>query len=233
MPDIPDFTVAHWQTSKKDAELSQAILTGGKFMPPMKDKLSLADAEKMVRFIRDFQGGKQVVSVESAALPEKPVPIPASVAVPAPPPTTKPIAAALLAASTSTEVGQRVRAGAVIFRQYCLVCHGPDGTGSAMRAQLPPIPDFSRSTWQAEKNDPQLLISILDGKGTLMPANRGRVSEEQARDLVAYIRAFGPAEVRGGQMAPSDFQKQLDSLQQQFDTLQKQMQTPPPPPGKQ
>ena len=25
-----------------------------------------------------------------------------------------------------------------------------------------------------------------------MPANRGRVTEDQARDLVAYIRAFGP-----------------------------------------
>jgi mono/diheme cytochrome c family protein len=101
-----------------------------------------------------------------------------------------------------------------------------------MRAQLPPIPDFSRGAWQTEKTDPQLLVSILDGKGTLMPANRGRVSEEQARDLVAYVRAFGPAEVQAGPSASSDFQKQLDALQQQFDTLQKQMQTPAPPPGK-
>jgi mono/diheme cytochrome c family protein len=121
----------------------------------------------------------------------------------------------------------------VIFRQYCLVCHGPDGTGSVMRAQLPPIPDFSRGAWQADKSDPQLLVSILDGKGTLMPANRGRVSEEQAHDLVAYIRAFGPPEVRAGPAAASDFQKQIDALQQEWDALQKQMQTPAPPPGKQ
>ena len=55
------------------------------------------------------------------------------------------------------------------------------------------LPDFTRPSFQEQHSDPQLLISILDGKGTLMPANRGRINEAQARDLVAFIRAFGPA----------------------------------------
>src|SRR5579862_1245298 len=33
MPDIPDFTALAWHKSKNDAELSKAILSGGKFMP--------------------------------------------------------------------------------------------------------------------------------------------------------------------------------------------------------
>ena len=56
MPDIPDFTVGAWHTTKKDDELSKSILSGGKFMPPMKDKLTPADADKMAEFIRAFQG---------------------------------------------------------------------------------------------------------------------------------------------------------------------------------
>jgi mono/diheme cytochrome c family protein len=118
------------------------------------------------------------------------------------------------------------------FREYCIVCHAPDGTGSGVRAQLPPIPDFTKGAWQSEHSDPQLLISILDGKGTLMPANRGRITEGQARDLVSYIRAFGPPEVRAGQLEPSEFQKRFDALQQQWETLEKQMRELPTSPTK-
>lgn len=228
MTDIPDFTSAPWQTSKKDAELTEAILKGGKFMPPMKDRLSRTDAEKMVRFVRGFEGGKQVVSLESTAVPPQAVPFPTEIKPPEPLPAKPPAAVA----SSSAEAGRRVRAGAVIFRQYCIVCHGPDGTGSGMRAQLPPIPDFTNATWQTERSDPQLLISVLDGKGTLMPPNRGRVSEEQARDLVAYVRAFGPPEARAAQLAPSEFQKRFDLLQAQWDALNKELQSVSPPPRK-
>jgi len=135
--------------------------------------------------------------------------------------------------AVSAEVGQRVRAGAVIFRQYCIVCHGPDGTGSIMRANLPPIPDFNNPNWQLEHSDPQLLVSILEGKGTLMPANRGRITEDQARDLVAYVRAFGPAELRvSTPTAQSDFEQRFNALQQQWETLEKQLNALPaaPPP---
>jgi cbb3-type cytochrome c oxidase subunit III len=228
MTDIPDFTSAQWHKSKKDAELSQAILTGGKFMPPMKDKLSPADAQKMVRFVRGFEGGKQVVSLASTALPPQPVPVPAGIGVPQLPPLQQPD----LATAAPTDVGGRVRAGVVIFRQFCIVCHGPDGTGSVMRAQLPPIPDFTGGGWQADRSDPQLLVSILDGKGTLMPANRGRITESQAQDLVACVRAFGPPAVRTAQLAPSEFQRHFDSLQQQWEALEKQMRPPAPLPGK-
>jgi mono/diheme cytochrome c family protein len=226
MSDIPDFTSGQWHASKRDAELSQAILSGGKFMPPMKDKLSPADAEKMVRFIRGFEGGKQVVFVEAGALPAQPVPVPPGTGPKEGPAAPPPIAGA----PESDEVGRRVRAGAVIFRQYCLVCHGPDGTGSVMRAQLPPIPDFTRGSWQSDRSDPQLLVSILEGKGTLMPANRERITEAQARDLVAYVRAFGPPEVRA--LEASEFKRRFDELQQQWEALEKQLRPSGPPAGK-
>jgi hypothetical protein len=98
-----------------------------------------------------------------------------------------------------------------------------------MRAQLPPIPDFTRGSWQSDRSDPQLQISILDGKGTLMPANRGRITEGQARDLVAYIRAFAPPGMRPPPRESSEFQQRFDALQRQWDALQQQLRQPPPP----
>ena len=101
------------------------------------------------------------------------------------------------AAGLSEAEAARVRVGQTIFRQFCIVCHGPDGTGSLMRPSMPPIPNFTDpKIGQPHPLDAQLQASILGGKGTLMPANSGRVTADQARDLVAYIRTFGPAASR-------------------------------------
>ena len=79
-----------------------------------------------------------------------------------------------------------------LFRQHCIKCHGSDGTGSPARDRLHEIPDFTKSAWQARRSDAQLLASILDGKDE-MPSWRDKISQEQARSLVAYVRAFAPA----------------------------------------
>jgi mono/diheme cytochrome c family protein len=244
MPDIPDFTLAAWHAGKKDEELSKSILSGGKFMPSMKDKLTAADADKMAKFVRAFQDGKQVVELEKPDVPLLP---PVFVADPllggstvgllGSPMGEGPVLAAsgllpgrpefiLLDKETNAnliardnDTANRLRTASVLYRAYCVACHGPDGTGvAAMRAALPPLPDFTRVSFHEQHSDPQLLISILDGKGTLMPSNRGRVNESQARDLVAYVRAFGPP--RGPEVA-SDFQRQFELLQRQWEALER------------
>jgi mono/diheme cytochrome c family protein len=108
----------------------------------------------------------------------------------------------------------RLRAAAVLFRQYCIVCHGPNGTGvPAMRPTLPMLPDFTNPTWQEQHSDPQLLISVLNGKGTFMPAHRGRVNEVQGRDLVAFIRNFAPMGATTKHTPTMEFQRQFEQLQ--------------------
>jgi mono/diheme cytochrome c family protein/uncharacterized membrane protein len=79
-----------------------------------------------------------------------------------------------------------------LFRQRCVKCHGADGAGNQARARLPEIPDFTNASWHARRADAQLIASVLDGKGSEMPPNRGKISEVEARDLVAYVRAFAP-----------------------------------------
>src|SRR5262249_45216258 len=87
-----------------------------------------------------------------------------------------------------TTAGARV---GELFQQRWVKCHGADGTGKPARDRLPEIPDFTKPSWQARRDDAQLLASILDGKDE-MPSWRGKVSEEQARSLVAHVRAFAP-----------------------------------------
>jgi mono/diheme cytochrome c family protein len=80
-----------------------------------------------------------------------------------------------------------------LYGQYCLVCHGADGKGTAMKPTMPTIPDFTDRTWQESRTNVNFLISILEGKGTLMPAYSDRLTSEQAQEVVTHVRAFASA----------------------------------------
>jgi uncharacterized membrane protein len=71
-------------------------------------------------------------------------------------------------------------------------CHGADGTGSDVRQRQPKIPNFTDPVWQLRRSDAQLLVSILNGNGKEMPPWRGKINADQARGLVADVRAFAP-----------------------------------------
>jgi mono/diheme cytochrome c family protein len=226
MPELPDFTNEAWQKKRTDANLAQSILLGkGKFMLPMADKLGSVDANQMVSLVRGFSGGKQVIALERPKPPGPPAPVVVKppthiLATPtqASPKGEQPLVA------PADDSAARIRVGATIFRQYCFVCHGMDGKGTAMRPVLPPIPDFTSPAFQKEHTDVQLQTSILDGKGTLMPANRGKVTEEEAIDLAYFVRAFGPAGLvprAAPTVTASDFEKAFEDLEKQWNELQK------------
>ena len=68
-----------------------------------------------------------------------------------------------------------------VFRQSCANCHGPDGN------EIPGI-DLGRGVFKAAKTDEDLVAVIRKGvPGTPMPATN--MSEEQAKKVVAYLRA--------------------------------------------
>jgi mono/diheme cytochrome c family protein len=220
MPEIPNFTKAAWQDSRKDGDLRNSILNGkGKFMAPMKDKLGSGDVNEMVAFVRKFRGGKLVVKGEPQHPIVPPPPQePAIVPSPEKPPKKK-----LASSRPSAEMARRTRAATSLYRQNCLICHGPKGHGTEMRRSMPMIPDFSQRAWQQQVTSQQLTASVLNGKGALMPAFQGRISTNQARDLVAYIRAFGPGRPASEVAPMSDFEKRFRELQEEWKELQKQM----------
>jgi mono/diheme cytochrome c family protein len=93
-----------------------------------------------------------------------------------------------------------------LYRQHCQRCHGDDGKGDGDQPGLPARPDFTRSAWQQQRSDAQLLASLLDGKGKSMPSFRDRLSEVQAKSLIAHLRAFAPGGSSAGatkQTAPT------------------------------
>jgi mono/diheme cytochrome c family protein len=121
----------------------------------------------------------------------------------------------------------QIRAARKLFVRYCIRCHGEDGRGGPARSTMPAIPNFTDLSWQQSHSNPQLAISILEGKDRLMPANRGPVSDQQAADLVAYIRTFGPARVaragpRPAQAASTDFDGKFNQLVKQYEDLERQ-----------
>jgi mono/diheme cytochrome c family protein len=130
----------------------------------------------------------------------------------------------VLADETATP---QIRAARKLFGRYCIRCHGNDGRGGPGRSTMPAIPNFTDPSWQQSRSNPQLVISILEGKDRLMPANRGPVSDQQAVDLVAFIRTFGPAGVaRPGpdstQAGSTDFDVKFNQLVKEWDDLDRQ-----------
>ena len=55
-----------------------------------------------------------------------------------------------------------------------------------------------------------------------MPPWRGKVDPEQAQDLVAFVRAFGPAGLVAANMPTSEFGTRFRNLRQQWQELDQQ-----------
>jgi len=85
------------------------------------------------------------------------------------------------------------------------------------------IPDFTDPAWQDSRTDAQVLGGILNGRGDVMPPFDDRLKKEEARDLLAFVRAFGRKQSQQLLPSASDFQTRLGELQRQWDELDKQL----------
>jgi mono/diheme cytochrome c family protein len=200
-PSIPDFTDPRWQATRTDQQLEHSILEGrGKSMPPMKDKLKPDHVVRLISLIRAFRGGQQVIPDEETPAP------------PAAPPATA-------AKDPQDSVRRTAEAN---FRRTCITCHDADGRGNKMRSLMPELPDFTNPTWQGRRSRSQLVASVLEGKGSRMPAFRDKLGAEQSRAVVDFVRGFGPAQAGSAEAPPDDFDARLSKLQQEFQSLQRE-----------
>jgi mono/diheme cytochrome c family protein len=76
-----------------------------------------------------------------------------------------------------------------LFNRYCIRCHAADGRGVW---DIPGVPDFTNAKWQAYHTDAQLVSSILEGRGAVMPPWRGTLSLDEAWAMARYLRTFVP-----------------------------------------
>jgi mono/diheme cytochrome c family protein len=116
-----------------------------------------------------------------------------------------------------------------LYRKDCRRCHGADGKG-LKRNRLSERPDFTDADWQASRGDADLQVSILEGKGTHMPAFADSIREEDARQLVSYIRNLG-GRTQARKAAPSEFERQFRKLEAEMQKLMRQFEEAATPPG--
>jgi mono/diheme cytochrome c family protein len=215
-PSIPDFTDPRWHAARSDAELGRSILEGkGKSMPRMKQKLGSVDVRQMVAFVRAFRGGKQIVDDEPDSVP----------ALVGPRAEANPTAEGLPGADRDRpgSTSPSVAGGGRLFRRYCARCHSSDGKGTEARDSLAAIPDFTRLPWQKSRSNAQMAVSVLDGKGTGMPPFRSKVTREQARELVSFIRTFAPGFTSTRVPRSSAFDAEFGKLTHEFEDLERQV----------
>lgn len=81
--------------------------------------------------------------------------------------------------------------GARVYTALCARCHGDKGNGLGMTANyLDPAPrDLTKASFFNSKTDERFVTSILQGvPGTSMPPWKNVLSEDQAKNVFAYVR---------------------------------------------
>lgn len=81
--------------------------------------------------------------------------------------------------------------GKKVYGDKCLRCHGEKGKGDGPKAAALPKKaiDYTDRKKMAEVTDAQLEQVLLDGNPP-MPGYRGRLSDRDVDDVIAYIRSF-------------------------------------------
>jgi cytochrome c553 len=80
---------------------------------------------------------------------------------------------------------------ASLYKTKCALCHAPDGSGSGPVGTQLNVPNLRLQQARAQTSDQWTQITE-DGKGK-MPAYKGRLSDDQIRQLVTYIRELTKA----------------------------------------
>lgn len=99
---------------------------------------------------------------------------------------------AVLALGIVSLAGSSARAqddAAGLFKSKCAACHAADGSGNTTAGKAMKIRDFHSADVQ-KQTDAQLSDIISAGKSP-MPAYKGKITDDQIKMLVGYIRELG------------------------------------------
>ena len=88
-------------------------------------------------------------------------------------------------AASNSSSAPKVDGAALFVAQKCVTCHGADGKG-----KVKGTPSFTDAAWQKKESDADLIEDIKKGKPPKMPAFGTKLSDDEIKGLVAYIRTF-------------------------------------------
>lgn len=78
--------------------------------------------------------------------------------------------------------------GADVYKSKCQMCHAADGSGSTPAGKAMKAIPFSDPAL-VKASDADLIAATENGKGK-MPAYKGKLTDSQIKDVVAYIRTL-------------------------------------------
>ena len=84
-----------------------------------------------------------------------------------------------------------IASGKKVYVEKCLRCHGAGGKGDGPKAAAlsKTALDYTDRKKMAQVTDAELKQVLLDGNPP-MPAYKGRLSDKDVDDVIAYIRTF-------------------------------------------
>ena len=89
--------------------------------------------------------------------------------------------AALTLVPTFAAPAEEPHPGQAVYDKTCKVCHGPEGQGNAGPALVP-----------FEFDDEQLLAKVREGGGEMPPISERRLSDDDVKQIAAYLRTLKP-----------------------------------------
>jgi mono/diheme cytochrome c family protein len=85
-----------------------------------------------------------------------------------------------------------VRTAKEAWEERCIACHGEDGKAQTKKGRELKAKDFTRPKWQKHTSDEEIVEVITNGiPKKKMPAFKDKLTAEEIRALVPYLRAFG------------------------------------------
>ncbi|MBZ0333804.1 cytochrome-c oxidase, cbb3-type subunit III [Marinobacter sp. AL4B] len=78
---------------------------------------------------------------------------------------------------------EAAEAGAAVFAQACTACHGADGTGM----QAVGAPNLTDNIWLYGSTYEWIKETVVNGRQNQMPAQEGRLTDDQIHILSAYV----------------------------------------------
>jgi mono/diheme cytochrome c family protein len=78
--------------------------------------------------------------------------------------------------------------GAATYKAKCAMCHGADGLAATPMAKSMKILSF-KAPAMVKTSEAQFIASTTNGKAR-MPAYKGKLTDAQIKDVIAYIRTL-------------------------------------------
>jgi cytochrome c oxidase cbb3-type subunit 3 len=90
----------------------------------------------------------------------------------------------------AAEPGTDLALGKKVFAANCAVCHEQEGKGNREVG----APNLTDKIWLYSADKQTIVQGIQNGRGAVMPAWGGRLSESTIKALTVYVHTFGGGE---------------------------------------